>query len=74
MVKKAHLVGSVNLADAVAVFTAVASKMGDWVTRRPDGETDRPFVQWMTPKFVGHPDVETLRLGGARRYCPAAGH
>lgn len=70
---KAHLVGSVNLADAEAVFTTVAATMGDCVARIPDGETDRPFVQWMMSKVVGHPDVEVLPGGALGDVVPRLG-
>lgn len=59
----AHLVGSINFSNAEAVFGLVASQMGQFVTRIPDGETDRPFVQWMMSQVIGHPDVALLPGG-----------
>ncbi|MET3762264.1 hypothetical protein [Sphingomonas sp. UYEF23] len=66
----AHLVGSINLSDAAEVFSSVASEMGQCIARIPDGETDRPFVQWMMSQVIGHPDVEMLPGGALGNVVP----
>lgn len=56
----AHLVGSVPLGGAEAVFRAVASRLGTHLRRIPDGETGERtnWVGWQMPLFAGHPDLE----------------
>ncbi len=53
IVQGAHLVGSVNLPDAEAVFRAAASHLGDHLARIPDGEVGERFywIQFQTFRF-----------------------
>ena len=55
-----HIVGSVPLADAAAVFEAIGAALGDRVPRIPDGETgDRlDWVSWLAPLFADNPAFE----------------
>lgn len=55
---KAHLVGSVNLADAETVFRSAAKELGPALPRIPDGETDRPFVTWMIGGLADNPGLD----------------
>jgi hypothetical protein len=52
-----HLVGSVPLADAEAVFTTVAIALGPRLKRIPDGETGarRDWITWLEPVFADNP-------------------
>ena len=59
----AHLVGSVNLTSNREVFDSVSRAIPSGLKRIPDGETDRPFVQWMLPRIVENPGVK-LEDGG----------
>jgi hypothetical protein len=56
----AHLVGSVPLESADAVFRAVADRLGSRVTRIPDGETgDRAgWIGIQLPMLTAHPQLE----------------
>lgn len=58
-----HLVGSVAMDSAEAVFRAVAGELGDRVRRLPDGETgDRMlFTLWQADVFARHPDFQPVR-------------
>lgn len=55
-----HLVGSVALPDADAVFRALAGGLGPWLKRIPDGETGpRQFwIRWQRDMLQRHPDLE----------------
>jgi hypothetical protein len=55
-----HLVGSVPLENAAAVFSTVTSIVGDQVRRIPDGETGSrtDWVEWQFGVFNQHPDCE----------------
>lgn len=55
-----HLVGSLPLADANAVFTAVATQLGDRVKRIPDGETGERsgWTSWQWRAFDANPSLE----------------
>jgi hypothetical protein len=57
----AHLVGSVPLESADAVFRAVADRLGSQVTRIPDGETgDRAgWIGIQLPMLTAHPQLES---------------
>ncbi|UPK75840.1 hypothetical protein MU582_04160 [Nocardioidaceae bacterium SCSIO 66511] len=57
-----HLCGSVPLADATAVFTQAAHRLGVAVGRIPDGETGvrDNWVVWQLPMLQAHPDLETV--------------
>jgi hypothetical protein len=57
----AHLVGSVPLADATAVFTKVCRVLGAHLKRIPDGETGprSNWVAWQLPLFLNDPALES---------------
>jgi SAM-dependent methyltransferase len=57
-----HLVGSVPLASAEAVFRTVAAAVGDRVRRLPDGETGprADWIVWQLPIFTSHPLLEVV--------------
>ncbi|AMM22326.1 hypothetical protein AX769_09680 [Frondihabitans sp. PAMC 28766] len=63
MVQGAHLVGSVNLPDAEAVFRAAAEHLGDHLARIPDGEVGERFywIQFQTFRFDETPGL--VRVG-----------
>src|SRR5713101_5408748 len=63
----AHLVGSVPLASAEAVFTAVAAAIGDRLRRIPDGETGprSDWIVWQLPVFTSQPGLEVVPPGPA---------
>lgn len=52
-IRGAHLVGSVNLADAETVFRTVSDRLGDRLRRIPDGEVGERFywIQFQTRRF-----------------------
>jgi len=58
----AHLVGSVPLDTADAVFRTVAVSLGDRLRRIPDGETGERalFAGWQVATFARHPDFEEV--------------
>jgi hypothetical protein len=55
-----HLVGSVPLASADAVFRTVAAAVGDRLRRMPDGETGprSDWILWQYPVFSSRPQFE----------------
>jgi hypothetical protein len=55
-----HIVGSVPLANAEAVFTAVSAALGDRAKRIPDGETGKrlTWLGWLEPVFAQNPALE----------------
>lgn len=55
-----HLVGSVPLADAAAVFRTVADGAGDHIHRLPDGETGTRinWVRFIQEQLNARPDME----------------
>jgi hypothetical protein len=55
-----HLVGSVPLADAEAVFGAVSGALGGRLRRFPDGETGERtnWIMWQWPVFESRPQLE----------------
>ena len=57
-----HLVGSVPLANAEAVFRAVAAEIGDRVRRIPDGETGprSDWIVWQLPVFTSQAALEIV--------------
>jgi ubiquinone/menaquinone biosynthesis C-methylase UbiE len=57
-----HLVGSVPLASAEAVFRAVAPAIGDRLRRIPDGETGprSDWIVWQLPIFTAQPELEIV--------------
>ncbi|WP_454885381.1 hypothetical protein [Sphingomonas oryzagri] len=59
---KVHLVGSVGLPDAAAVFTTVADVLTDRCPRIPDGETGARsgWVRWQTGHLAHNPALETI--------------
>lgn len=60
MAHEVHLVGSVPLANAEAVFTSVASALGSSIKRIPDGETGErlSWVGWLGSVFAAIPQLE----------------
>ena len=58
----AHLVGSVPLANAEAVFIAVAGELGERLRRLPDGETGprSDWIVWQLPVFTSQPRLEVV--------------
>ncbi len=61
-----HLVGSIPLADADAVFAAVASHIGDHVRRIPDGETGEraEWTAWQWHAFAANPSLQSTSTAG----------
>jgi hypothetical protein len=55
-----HLVGSVPLKDARAVFETVSAALGQHLLRIPDGETGKrlDWITWLEPLFADHPAFE----------------
>jgi hypothetical protein len=55
-----HLVGSVAMTDADAVFRALAGELGPWLRRIPDGETGERhrWIYWQREMLLRHPDIE----------------
>lgn len=55
-----HLIGSVPLADAEAVFRAVAGELGPWLKRLPDGETGERhrWIYWQREMLLRHPAMQ----------------
>ena len=55
-----HLIGSVPLADAEAVFRTIAAALGPHLTRLPDGETGerRRWIYFQRLMLERHPDME----------------
>lgn len=60
MSRGVHLVGSVPLADAGAVFTAAGVALGERLRRIPDGETGErsDWITWLEPAFADNPALE----------------
>ena len=60
MSRSVHLVGSVPLADAAAVFETVGAALGPRLKRIPDGETGErgDWITWLEPVFAKHPKLE----------------
>jgi len=58
----AHLVGSVPLPDADAVFRAVAASLGGHLARLPDGETGvrKDWIAWQYAVLVATPGLEPI--------------
>ncbi len=61
----AHLVGSVPLASAEAVFRTVGAELGDRLRRIPDGETGprSDWIVWQLPVFTSQPQLEVVPPG-----------
>ena len=57
-----HLVGSVPLDGSEAVFRAVATALGPWLARMPDGETGARtnWVEWQIPILGSDPALEVV--------------
>jgi hypothetical protein len=66
-----HLVGSVPLADAQAVFRLTSQKLGNHLRRVPDGETGprSHWISWQSKVFESMPvfDCEEVDTGYVRR-------
>ncbi|HYW26133.1 MAG TPA: hypothetical protein VE953_18315 [Terriglobales bacterium] len=62
MPRGAHLIGSVPMASADAVFRTMAGSLGDRLRRIPDGETGERalFAGWQVKTFAQHPDFEPV--------------
>jgi hypothetical protein len=63
MSRHVHLVGSVPLPDAKAVFTTVSGALGPHLRSIPDGETGErlDWITWLEPVFANHPAFEPSR-------------
>ncbi len=66
------LVGSVALADAGAVMSAVSQHLGDAVRRIPDGETGprSKFITWQAPVLAQSGMFDLLPLGPQSEWGP----
>ena len=55
-----HLIGSVPMADARAVFETVSEALGSRLRWLPDGETGErgDWITWLEPIFAKHPALE----------------
>jgi hypothetical protein len=55
-----HLIGSLPLPNAEAVFKTVADGLGPWLVRIPDGETGNRhrWIWWQRQMLEGHPAME----------------
>jgi hypothetical protein len=53
-----HLIGSVRFNDAAGAIATLGTKLRRHAPRIPDGETDRPWVAWLSPILDGHPAFE----------------
>jgi hypothetical protein len=64
--RNVHLVGSVPLDDADAVFTALGRRLGTRCRRYPDGETGERsnWTQWQAHVFKDHPALTSVMMGG----------
>ncbi len=71
--REIHLCGSIPLADAQAVFSAVADSLGVKARRIPDGETGERlmWIRWQDHVFKDHPQLETLPSQGDYRNATA---
>jgi hypothetical protein len=60
MARNVHLIGSVPLANAQAVFETVSAVLGSRLKRIPDGETGErsDWITWLEPVFANHPAFE----------------
>ena len=60
MGRDVHLVGSVPMADAEAVFESVTAALGPRLKRLPDGETGErsDWITWLEPVFADNPAFE----------------
>ena len=69
--KGAHFVGSIPLDDAEAVFTTSAQRLGDRLTRVPDGETGPrlDWIVWQLHRLMADPRFEVIPPG-ERNYAP----
>jgi hypothetical protein len=61
-----HLVGSVPLDDADAVFTELGRRLGTRCQRYPDGETGERsnWTQWQAHVFKDHPALTSVTMAG----------
>ncbi|RKR74661.1 hypothetical protein [Frondihabitans australicus] len=68
IVQGAHLVGSVNLPDAEAVFRAAAGRLGDHLARIPDGEVGERYywIQFQGLRFDATPGLVRVGDEGGR--------
>jgi len=58
--RSVHLVGSVPMANAQAVFETVSAALGRRIKRLPDGETCEraDWITWLEPIFANNPALE----------------
>ena len=66
-----HLIGSVPLADAEAVFRTVSEAVGPYLDRIPDGETgERSRWIWFSLGLIHHDDRagDAARIEAARAF------
>ena len=67
-----HLVGSVPLNDARAVFETVSAALGPRIKRIPDGETGErsDWITWLEPAFADNPALEKSAIScQSRSFC-----
>ena len=71
--REIHLCGSIPLADAREVFTAVSDRLGSAVKRIPDGETGErlTWIRWQDHVFRDHPQLEPIGSEGDYRNATA---
>jgi hypothetical protein len=55
-----HLLGSIPLENANEVFATIGKTFGTLAPRIPDGETDRPWMQWLDHAVKSHPSFEQV--------------
>ena len=55
-----HLVGSIPMLNCETVFRTMASQLGPWLHRLPDGETGErgKWIYWQREMLLSHPDME----------------
>ena len=65
MITGAHLVGSVPLEDAEAVFRTVGGMLGPYLARIPDGETGarKDWIAWQYAVLAATPGLEPVAAG-----------
>jgi len=68
-----HLIGSVPLRDAAAVFETVSAALGPQLKRIPDGETGArlDWITWLEPVFSKNPLFETAETFRLHETAPA---
>jgi hypothetical protein len=62
-IMKAHLVGSMPLADSEAVFRTLAASLAPFLRRMPDGETGirQSWIRYLQDVLAAHPAIEVAQ-------------